>query len=105
MSKNEQVKVEHLHSGFHRIIVSYGFKDTINIPKALEVSVEQGVEYETMRASFFLGRDTLVTKTHSELPLWRRLLYIWMFKNSGNATTYFKLPPDRVIELGTQRIL
>jgi len=105
VSKNDQVKVEHLHSGFHRIIVNYGFKDTINIPKSLEVSVEQGIDYKTLKASFFLGRDTLVTKTHSELPLWRRLLYIWMFKNSGNATTYFKLPPDRVIELGTQRTL
>ena len=105
VSKNDQIKVEHLYSGFHRIVVNYGFKDTINIPKALELSVEQGIDYETMNASFFLGRDTLVTKTHSELPLWRRLLYIWMFKNSGNATTYFKLPPDRVIELGTQRTL
>lgn len=101
----EQVKVEHLHSGFHRIIVSYGFKDVINIPKALELSREQGIDYEPMRASFFLGRDTLIPKAHSELPYWRELLYIWMFKNAGDATAYFKIPPNRVIELGTQRIL
>ncbi len=105
VAKEEQIQVEHLHSGFHRIIVLYGFKDEINIPKALELSVTSGIDYEPMRASFFLGRDTLVTRLHSELPLWRRLLYIWMFKNGGNATTYFKLPPDQVIELGTQRTL
>jgi len=102
---NEQVKVEHLHSGFHRIIVNYGFKDEINIPKALEQSTAQGIDYEPMRASFFLARDVLIPKKHSALPYWREVLYVWMFKNGGDATAYFKLPPNRVIELGTQRML
>lgn len=105
VKKNERVKVEHLHSGFHRIIVSYGFKDEINIPDALELSRAQGIDYELMRTSFFLGRDTLIPKVHSELPYWRELLYIWMFKNASDATAYFKIPSNRVIELGTQRIL
>ena len=103
--ESEQVKVEHLHSGFHRIFVNYGFKDEINIPKALELGREQGIDYEPMRTSFFLGRDTLIPIIHSELPYWRELLYVWMFRIAGDATTYFKIPPNRVIELGTQRIL
>jgi KUP system potassium uptake protein len=102
--ENEQVRVEHLHSGFHRIVVSYGFKDEPNIPRALELSVSQGIDYEPMRTSFFLGRDTLILKPSSELPYWRKLLYLWLFKNAGSVASYFKLPPNRVIELGTQRI-
>jgi KUP system potassium uptake protein len=100
-----RVRVEHLHSGFHRVIVHYGFKDEIDIPRALELSRAQEIDYEMMRTSFFLGRDTLIPKTHSELPYWREMLYVWLFRNAGSATAYFKIPPNRVIELGTQRIL
>jgi len=105
VDEGARVRVEHLHSGFHRIIVSYGFKDEIDIPRALELSRKYDIDYEEMRSSFFLGRDTLIPKTHSELPYWRELLYVWMFRNAGSATAYFKIPPNRVIELGTQRIL
>lgn len=100
--ENESVQVEHLHSGFHRIIVKYGFTDDPDIPKALELSKAQGIDYELMRASFFFGRDTLIPREHSELPYWREKLYIWMFRNAGSATAYFKIPSNRVIELGTQ---
>ncbi len=102
---NDQVKVEHLHSGFHRVIVNYGFKDEINIPLALERSTSQGINYELMRSSFFLARDILIPRKGSALPYWRELLYIWMFKNGADIVEYFKLPCNRVIELGTQRLL
>ena len=105
IAENAQVEVEDLDYGFHRILVRYGFKDDPNIPKALELSKLKGVDYEPMKTSYFLGRDTLIPKLDSGLSYWREMLYIWMFKNSSSATSYFKIPPNRVIELGTQRVL
>lgn len=105
IAENAQVEVEDLDYGFHRILVRYGFKDDPNIPKALELSKLKGVDYEPMKTSYFLGRDTLIPKLDSGLSYWREMLYIWMFKNSSSATFYFKIPPNRVIELGSQRVL
>jgi KUP system potassium uptake protein len=102
---SEQVQVEHLTSGFHRILVNYGFKDDPNIPKALELCKSQGIDYEPMRTTYFLGRDSLVQKNNAGLGSWREKLFIWMFKNSSSATEYFKIPPSRVIELGAQRVI
>ena len=101
----EGVSVEKLDFGFNRIIVKYGFKDNPNIPHALEISKRFGIDYEPMKTSYFLGRDSLVPKLHSGFGYLRELLYIWMFKNSSSATTYFQIPPNRVVELGTQRVL
>jgi KUP system potassium uptake protein len=103
--ESEQIRVEHLTSGFHRILVTYGFKDDPNIPKALELSKLQGIDFEPMRTTYFLGRDSLVQKNNAGLGSWREKLFIWMFKNSSSATEYFKIPPSRVIELGAQRVL
>jgi KUP system potassium uptake protein len=105
VTENEQVQVQHLRFGFHRILISYGFKDDPDLPRALELSKLKGIDYEPMKTSYFLGRDTLVPRINAGISYWRELLYIWMFKNSTSATEYFRIPPNRVIELGTQRVL
>ena len=105
VDEKNQIQVQHLGYGFHRILVSYGFKDDPNIPKALDLSKNKNIDYEPMRTSYFLGRDSIVPRAKSGLRHWREVLYIWMFKNAGSASEYFRIPPNRVIELGTQREL
>jgi KUP system potassium uptake protein len=58
-----------------------------------------------MDTSFFIGRETLIPRVDSEMSLWREKLFISMFRNAGSVTSFFKLPPNRVVELGTQVIL
>ncbi len=103
--ESDRVQVEHLEYGFHRITVGYGFKDDPDLPRALELSREKGIAYEPMRSSYFLGRDSLVSREGMGLCHWREILYVWMFRNSSGAPEYFRIPPNRVIELGTQRAI
>ena len=98
----QRVVVEQLQHGFWRVRVYYGFMDRPDLPEALEWCAEQGLQIDMMDTSFFLGRETLIPKLDSRMPLWREKLFITMFRNSSSATSYFRLPPNRVVELGTQ---
>ena len=89
--------------GFYRLVVRFGFKDETDIPRALEQCAGLGLPFELQETSFFLGRETIVARLDPPLmPLWREKLFIWMFRNAGTATEFFRLPPNRVIEVGTQ---
>lgn len=98
----QRVVVENLPHGFWRVRVYFGFMDNPNLPEALEWCAELGLELDIMKTSFFLGRETLIPKLGSRMQLWREKLFITMFRNSSSATSYFHLPPNRVVELGTQ---
>ncbi|MBI5862568.1 MAG: potassium transporter Kup [Rhodocyclales bacterium] len=99
----ERVRVKALPQGFWQVIVDYGFKDEPDIPAALERLGELGMEpVEMMETSFFLGRETIVPNTVPAMPLWRQVIFMWMFRNADTATAYFKIPTNRVVELGTQ---
>ncbi len=101
--EDERLQVEQLSNGFYRVILNYGFKDDPNIPLALELAGDHGMApVEMMETSFFLGRETIVPKRIPSLPLWRQILFMWLFRNAGTATDFFKLPTNRVVELGTQ---
>ena len=101
--EDERLLVERLSNGFYRVILNYGFKDDPNIPLALELAGDHGMApVEIMETSFFLGRETIVPKRVPSLPLWRQILFMWLFRNAGTATDFFKLPTNRVVELGTQ---
>jgi KUP system potassium uptake protein len=98
-----RILVEQLSNGFYRVILNYGFKDDPNIPLALELCGSHGMApVEMMETSFFLGRETIVPNRVPSMPLWRQILFMWMFRNAGTATDFFKLPTNRVVELGTQ---
>jgi KUP system potassium uptake protein len=85
------------------VLVRYGFKDEPNIPAALEMCAPFGVKYEVMETSFFLGRETVVPRARvARMPRWRQVLFTFMFRNAEPATAYFKIPTNRVVELGTQ---
>jgi KUP system potassium uptake protein len=101
----EQVEMQPLPNSFYRIIVKYGFKDDPDLPKALALCARFGVTFEPMKTSFFLGRETLIPRHESEMAFWREKLFISMFRNAGSAANFFKLPPNRVVEMGTQIVL
>jgi KUP system potassium uptake protein len=101
----QRVMVEKLNKRFVLVRVFFGFMDHPNLPEALELCAEQGLALDMMDTSFFLGRETLIPKLGSEMAFWREKLFIAMFRNAGSAAAYFKLPPNRVVELGTQIVL
>ncbi len=101
----DRVVVRKLKADFYSVIVQYGFKDEPDIPLALTLCASQGLEFDTMETSFFLGRATLIPKMSSRMALWRERLYIMMYRNAGSATSFYKIPSNRVVELGTQVVL
>ena len=99
----DRVEVHKLKHGFNLVIVRFGFKDEPDVPAALGMCGEYGVCYEPMETSFFLARETIIPcKKRRGMPPWREVLFTWMFRNADTATAFFKIPPNRVVELGSQ---
>ena len=98
----DRVVLEDLGQGFYRIKASYGFMEAPNMPEILEQVSAKGVEIDIYSTSFFLGRETLFATGPAPMAQWRKKMFIFMSRNAWNATSYFKLPPDRVVELGNQ---
>ena len=101
----DRIEVHRLTGNFSQVIVQYGFKDDPDIPAALAFCAESGLNIDMMDTSFFLGRETLIPKLGSEMAYWRELIFVAMFRNAGSATTFFKIPSSRVVELGSQVVL
>ncbi|MEX0960821.1 MAG: potassium transporter Kup [Burkholderiales bacterium] len=99
---SERLEVEQLAPDFHRVIAHYGFKDEPDVPSALELARQHGLEFSMMETSFFLSRQTLVPKMGREMSLWREKVFAIMARNASSATGYFKIPANRVVELGTR---
>ena len=85
--------------------VQYGFKDEPDIPAALALCGAQDIEIDMMETSFFLGRATLIPKVGSEMMYWREKLFVFMYKNASSAMSFYKIPTNRVVELGAQVVL
>jgi len=100
-----RVIVEPINAQFYRVKVFFGFMDTPDLPVALEWCCEQGLDLEAMDTSYFLGRETLIPKLRSDMAFWREKLFVSLFRNAGDAATWFRLPPNRVVELGSQVVL
>ncbi|HWU84044.1 MAG TPA: KUP/HAK/KT family potassium transporter, partial [Rhodocyclaceae bacterium] len=99
----DRVEVRMLKHGFSSVIVRFGFKDDPDVPAALGMCNQHGIAYEPMETSFFLARETIIpSKKVRGMPLWREILFKWMFRNADPATAFFKIPPNRVVELGSQ---
>ncbi len=98
----DRVEIETKEAGFHRMKVRYGFKDEPDIPRALELADAKGIRFEPMETSYFLSRETLIPTVAPGMVMWREKLFVAMARNSASATAYFKLPTNRVVELGTQ---
>jgi KUP system potassium uptake protein len=102
ISDASRVQVTRFPHAFYRVVVAYGFMESPDIPAALEKCGSQGLSFDMMDTSFFLGRDSLVPKLRSRLPIWRERVFIWLWRNATSATDFFRLPPNRVVELGSQ---
>jgi len=102
VSEANRVEVERLGKGFHTVIAHYGFTEQPDIPEALRACRPHGIAYDEMETSFFLGRETLVPSQHSRLGRWRRDWFISLSHSASATKTFFRIPPNRAIELGNQ---
>ncbi|UCV14734.1 potassium transporter Kup [Quatrionicoccus australiensis] len=101
----DRVEVRQLKENFWSVIVQYGFKDEPDIPAAMLLCADSGLEFSALETSYFIGRETLIPRLNSEMAFWREKIFIAMFRNAGSATAFFKIPSNRVVELGTQVVL
>jgi KUP system potassium uptake protein len=97
-----RVKIEDLGKGFHRMILYYGFMQEADVPAALKQIRNCGGEFKMMDTSFFLARQTLLPSSKPGMMVWREKLFAWMLRNAESAMEFFRLPTNRVVELGSQ---
>jgi KUP system potassium uptake protein len=93
---------EDLGDGFHRVILRYGFMESPDIPAALKSFHQCDGEFRMMDTSFFLSRQTLLPSQRPGMAIWREKLFAWMLRNAESAMEFFRLPTNRVVELGSQ---
>jgi KUP system potassium uptake protein len=99
---DRRTEVAQLAPGIHRVELRYGFMESPNIPRALEDLNSRGVPFDPMQASYFLGREVLVPAMVPKLPIWRLWLFLVLARNAVSATEFFRIPSDRVVELGVR---
>ncbi|MEY3552634.1 MAG: hypothetical protein RL735_982 [Pseudomonadota bacterium] len=102
VSPNKRCEVEQLSDDFTRITLHFGFMESPRVPAALVSLRKAGLKFDIMTTSFFLGRRTIKASPNSGMPIWQDKLFIAMSRQSANATDFFSIPSDRVVELGAQ---
>jgi KUP system potassium uptake protein len=98
----ERVVVSDLTRGFYRVTVHYGFMEEPDLPAALNLCAQYGLGFDMMSTSFFVSRETVIPSLKRGMAPWREKLFSWMSKNAMSATDFFKIPTNRVVEMGTQ---
>jgi KUP system potassium uptake protein len=102
VADEDRIRIEPIGGDFKRVTLSYGFMESPNVPKTLTRCRKLGLKFDIMSTSFFLGRRSIVPDAKSGMPLWQDNLFIFLMRNAANPTDFFKIPPGRVVELGTQ---
>ncbi len=100
--KEDYVWIEDLKHGFWKITGHYGFKEQPDIPKMLTDCRLQSMSFDIMETTFFINRETLIATPGGGMALWRERLFVWMSHLAAKASDYFRIPTNRVVELGTQ---
>jgi KUP system potassium uptake protein len=98
----QQVEVEPFGHGLFSVVVSYGFMQNPDVPEALRLACERGLDVDTSDVTYFLGRETIVVTRRPGMAVWREQLFALMSKNAVRPTGFFRLPLERVVELGVQ---
>lgn len=98
----DRIEVKDLGDGFYRLILNYGFMQETDVPAALKKVKECGMDFDMMTTSFFLSRQTLLPSEKPKMMIWREKIFAWMLRNAATAMEFFKLPSNRVVELGSQ---
>jgi KUP system potassium uptake protein len=102
IEQDTRCQLEPLGHGFHRLVIKYGFMQDPDVPLALKQTTGCGPEFKMMDTSFFLARQTLLASSRPGMAIWREKLFAWMLRNAESAMEFFKLPTNRVVELGSQ---
>jgi len=98
----KRCKMDDLGQGFHRLVLKYGFMEEPDVPAALGSITTCGPAFKMMDTSFFLARQTLLPSSRPGMAIWREKLFSWMLRNAESAMEFFRLPTNRVVELGSQ---
>ena len=99
---NERVRVTNLGNNCFQLDVFYGFKNEPDIPNALELAASAGLEFNLMETSFFVTRQTIVSRPDHQMSAWREWLFVTMSRTARDAADYYRIPSNRVIEVGSQ---
>jgi KUP system potassium uptake protein len=102
VAPEDQVTVEPLGHGLFNVRIRYGFMQDPNVPNALSRARAHGLELDLDDITYFLGRETIIVTKRQGMAVWREQLFVLMARNAGRATEFFKLPIERVVELGVQ---
>jgi KUP system potassium uptake protein len=102
VAPEKRFEIEKLSGDFFRATLHYGFMESPRVPAALAAMRKAGLKYDIMTTSFFLGRRSIKESPSSEMPVWQDKLYVALTRQAANATDFFSIPSDRVVELGAQ---
>ena len=101
--KEKCLKIEAIGNDFHRIVIRFGFMETPDVPLALMRSCDKGgIHFDPMDTTYFSSRETIVASAHRGMPVWRDKLFALMHRNAASATGFFRIPGNRLVELGAQ---
>jgi KUP system potassium uptake protein len=98
----ERVTVEQVSPSFVRVTIRYGFAESPNLPRTLSRIKDEAFTFDLMKTTFFLSRRSLKISAHSGMPLWQDRIFVPLARNADDASSYFRIPTDRVVEIGTQ---
>ncbi len=100
--QDNRIELEKLEHEFYRVTVNYGFKDEPDLPRDLAQCAEMGLSLEPMDTSYFIGKESLIANNKTGMAMWRKKIFIGLFRSAETITNQFKLPANRVVELGAQ---
>ena len=100
--EEERLTVQDHGGGVFELVICYGFMEDPDVPAALVASCQRGLVIDETDITYFLGRETLIATETPGMALWRERLFVLMARNAVRATAFFRLPPERVVELGVQ---
>jgi KUP system potassium uptake protein len=96
------MEIRELGHGITHMLVRYGFMEDPNVPSVLADAAAGGAAIDADDVTYFLGRETILVTNRPGMATWREKLFVLMTRNAVRATAFFKLPPERVVELGVQ---
>ncbi len=102
---HKRLKIESIGDDFYRVVIRFGFMETPDVPQALMRSCDEGgIYFDPMDTTYFASRETIVARSRrgKGMPTWRDKLFVLMHRNAAPATGYFRIPGNRLVELGAQ---
>jgi KUP system potassium uptake protein len=99
---DDHISIDALGHGVSMLRLVYGFMEDPNVPEALRAAQSKGLDVDLDDVTYFLGRETILVTHRRGMAIWREKLFVFMTRNAVRATAFFRLPPERVVELGVQ---